>query len=149
MGLREEVREWLIDWNVGLIDSEELKRRADRKIAELDEPPYFLIAVSLGEPLAHIERLDLVKERPTREDLGKLAARMLEGLKADEFDLGTIAAAATMIRFPRDEAMIDLWLEFDSISDRLDLIEAGITDPAGFRSEVIAALERAAKHAAE
>lgn len=144
MSLREDVREWLIDKHVGLIDSAELMRRADQKIAELDAPPDFLLTVSLGEPLAHVERLDLVKERLTREDLAKLAGRMLARLKAGDLDLETVAAAATKISFPRDEAMIDPWLEFDDISDRRHQIEWGLAGPEDFRSHVIAALERAA-----
>ena len=147
MSLREEVREWLVDKRVGLIDSEELQRRADRKIAGLDAPPDYLIVISLGESLAHIERLDLVREPLTREDLGKLAVRLLAGLKTGCLDLETVAVAATHITFPRHDKMIDAWVEFAWIIDEWQYIEDGMKGPEGYEDGVFAALERVARHA--
>ena len=51
MDLREKVRARLVDVKVGLIDSAELVDRADRAIAEIDNSPDYLNALSLGEPL--------------------------------------------------------------------------------------------------
>ena len=147
MSLREEVREWLIDRQVGLIDAKELKERADQRILELDAPPDFLISISIGESLAHIERLDLVREPLMREDLGKLALRLLAGLKAGCLDLEEVAVAAVHISFPRDSQMIDASLEFAWITDELHLIEEGAKDPEGYEDGVFAALERVARYA--
>jgi hypothetical protein len=44
MDLREEVRSWLIDVTYGVMAQDELVARADRLIAELEEPPDYLIA---------------------------------------------------------------------------------------------------------
>lgn len=78
MDLREKVRARLVDVKDGLIDSPELVDRADRAIAEIDNPPDYLIALSLGEPLHYVARLDLVQDSMSNEDLGRLALRLLE-----------------------------------------------------------------------
>lgn len=75
--LREEVRGWLVDAKYGVITEGELVARADSLIAELAEPPDYLIAVSLGESLAQVPRLDMVKERIDARDLGLFAGRLL------------------------------------------------------------------------
>jgi hypothetical protein len=69
MDLRETVRTWLVDAKFDVIDKAELVELADMAIAQLDSPPDYLFAVSLGEPLFHLDRLDLVKYPLNVEDL--------------------------------------------------------------------------------
>lgn len=147
MDLREQVRAWLIDAKVGLIDRAELVARVDRAIRALDDPPDYLTALSLGEPLLHVPRLDLVKEPLAPDDLARLSVRLLEGLEAGGIDLQKVAVVAARISFPRDDAMIDPWVQFAWISDELDLIETGCKDGTGYRDGVIAALRKIAGYA--
>jgi hypothetical protein len=126
-----------------------LVARADHAISELDEPPDYLIALSLGEPLLHVDQLDLVKFPLTRKDLGGLAIRLLERLESETIGLEEIATVAARISFPRDDAMIDAWTQFDWITDEMDLIEHGIKDDSEFRDGVIAALRQASRYANE
>lgn len=146
--MRERVRTWLIDARLGLIERAELEARADRAIRALDDPPDYLTALSLGEPLLHVPRLDLVKEPLAPDDLARLAARLLEGLETGGLDLDRVAAVAARISFPRDDAMIGPWARFAWITDELDLIESGGKDGAGYRDRVIAVLREIAGTAA-
>ena len=148
MELREIVRGWLIDERVGFIGSTELKARADRTISDTDDPPDFLIAVSLGEPLHFVDRLDLLKHRLTSEDLGGLASRLLEALDAGRVDVEEIAAISARIAFPtHDSEMVDPWTWFCWITDEADLIDQGIRDGANFKDGVIEALNKIAEYA--
>lgn len=145
MDLREKVRAWLIDAKVGLIDSAELTDRADRAIGEIDNPPDYLIALSLGEPLRHVARLDLVKDRISVEDLGGLAVRLLDRLASGDISLDQVAAVAARLSFPRhDNEMIDAWAQFCWITDEQDLIDQGVKDGANFKDGVIEALRKIA-----
>ena len=147
MELREQVREWLIDAKVGFIDKAELVARADEAIRQNDTPPDYLIAVSLGEALDHLPRLDLVKEPMDLEDLQRLAARLLRALEANQIDLEGVGAIAARITFPRsDEGMIDAWVQFDWITDELDLVESGIKEGHNLRDRVAQALQDASGH---
>lgn len=143
MSLREQIRTWLIDESVGLIDTAELVARADRAIAESPDPPAFLIAVSLGEPLRFEPRLDLIKEPMGAADLVGLALRVLEALQSAEIDVDQVAAIATRVPFPRDADAAAAWSEFDWISDELELVRVGVKDETGVADRIADALRRA------
>lgn len=150
MNLREEVRTWLVDAKVGLIDADEIVARADRAIAGQESPPDYLLALSMGEPLYHVERLDLVKEPVDKTDLGKLAGRLLALLETNDIDLDRLGVVAANVSFPRaDSAAVNVWTHFDWITDELHLIEIGIKDPTKLRAGAVEALRAAAKHADE
>lgn len=118
--------------------------RADRVIETLAVPPDYIIAISLGERLDHVPGLDLVAERVTELDLGKLARRLLDGLETGLLTLENIAEIAAKIGFPRHANYADVWLHFNWITDEADLIDHGTGDPTQFRDGVIAALRKAA-----
>lgn len=143
MTLRETIRTWLIDESVGLIDATELVARADRAIAEVSEPPGFLIAVSLGEPLQFEPRLDLVKEPMVAADLVGLAQRILEALQSGRIDVDRVGAIATRVPFPRDADAVAVWSELDWISDELELVRTGVKDESGVQERIVDALNRA------
>lgn len=147
--LREEVRGWLVDAKYGVITEGELVARADSLIAELAEPPDYLIAVSLGESLAQVPRLDMVKERIDARDLGLFAGRLLARLEAGEMDGEAIAAVCAKVAWPRDERAQNAWLSFTNITDRKDLIEQGVCDDLKYEDFLRAELKRAAEFAAE
>ncbi len=80
--LREEARRKLIDEKVGLISQDDLVSWADDKLLELEEAPDFLISISLREPLYHIRRLDLVKDRVVDDDCQSLAKRIIQAFES-------------------------------------------------------------------
>lgn len=143
MEMREQVRAWLIDAKFGIIGTAELTALADQTIAALDEPPDYLVSVSLGEPLFHIERLDIVKYPITQEDLGGLAARLLSKIESQTISAMEVATIATNISFPSTDEPEGACMQFDWISDEAHLIGEGISDGANFRDDVIAALRSA------
>lgn len=144
MELRETIRQWLIDTSLGLIDAAELTVLADQAIVEFDAPPDFLIAVSLGEPLTGVPRLDLVAEPLALADLRALATRLITGLESDTLDLEVVAVAAARLSFPRSDALADAWAQFAWISDEKDLIDQGVKEATGYRENVFAALRQVA-----
>lgn len=143
--LREEVRGWLVDARYGLISPAELIARADQMIASLDEPPDFLFALSMGEPLAHISRIDLVKESIVLADLAKLAGRLLKLLESGDIDTERVAIVAQRIAYPYDdEASEEAWREFDWISNEQHFIGTGVKTSSTYEQDVRSALSRAA-----
>lgn len=143
--LLEEVRSWLVDEKVGLIGPRDVVAMADRAIERMDQPPDYLIALSLGEPLDHVDRLDLVKHPLTNADLRGLAERLLARLKVDGITLEDVALVAARISFPRNDDAIGTWADFAWITDELDLIEQGAKDGANFRQKVEKVLRRIAE----
>ncbi len=141
--LREQVREWLIDARYGVIDQTRLIARADQAIADLAEPPDYLFAISLGEALDNVPRLDLRAETIAQNDLAKLARRLLDGLQTECLSLEHIAAVASRIEFPTGDEAQDTWRHLSWIADEAGLIDQGVKDPSTFRDGVIAALQRA------
>jgi hypothetical protein len=149
MDLRETVRTWLVDAKFDVIDQAELVELADKAIAQLDSPPDYLFAVSLGEPLIHLERLDLVKYPPTNADLARLAERLLMRLKSSSIDLQEIVRIATNIDFASIADGHFAWSQFSWITDENHLIEEGIKPVDDFEKGVIEALREAASSAPE
>ena len=93
--LTEETRRWLIDEAVGLIDHAALVTWVEGRVAALDTPPDALIAIAFGEPLDHVSRLDLLKDRITSADCPPLAHRILEAWRIDLQDVDAIALRLT------------------------------------------------------
>jgi hypothetical protein len=144
MELRERVREWLVDANVGLIGPDELIARADDAIKTLESPPDYLFAISLNESLEFQPRLDLVMEPLGTVDLQRLAARLLKRYRNAELSLEKLGAIAARVTFPRhDDDLVDVWLHFAWITDELDLVESGCKDRSDLEANIVGVLERA------
>jgi hypothetical protein len=142
----EEVRSWLVDEEVGLIGHEDVVTMADRAIEQLETPPDYLFALSLGQPLTHLVKLDLVKYPIIEADLVNLAARLLAGLKVDRISVEDVALVAARVSFPRSDNMSGVWIDFAWITDEMDLIEHGASDGSNFRNDTEVILRRISKN---
>lgn len=147
MDLPDAVRDWLVDLKFGVIDQAELVSRVDREIERLDDPPYFLIELSLGQVPASEHRFDLSAGRLTNGDLGRLALRLLANLNARTMNADDIAAVSARVSF--HDNYVDAWLPFCTITDEADLIEQGVKDVSGLDDMVAHCLGKAAKFAAD
>jgi hypothetical protein len=138
--LLEEVRGWLIDEKLDLISDEDLVQRADEAIARLDEPPSYLINLSLGESLMHVPRLDLIKEPVSDSDCPRLARTLLERYRAGTIGLEDIGAYALKI-----VGMLgvrnDAYDTFNWIDDEVSLLSAGIKERASSERAILEVLE--------
>jgi len=108
--LQEEARRKLIDEKVGLISQEDLIRWADEKLLELEEAPDFLVSISLREPLYHLRRLDLMKDRVVDGDCLGLAKRILQAYEAGNIsfsEIEMIALNMTQILKDSEDSYID------------------------------------------
>jgi hypothetical protein len=125
--LREETRRKLIDEKVGLISQDDLVSWADEKLLELEEAPDFLVSISLREPLYHIRRLDLVKDRIVEDDCQSLAMRIIQAYDSGKVGFDEIEMIALkMIQILKDAD--DSYIDFMWISDELHLADCGIKE---------------------
>ena len=88
--LLNQLRFWLIQQRIGLITEAELIRRCDHQISILDDPPDYLISLSLREDLFHIPRLDLIKEPLNDLDASLLAKELLSLLQRKQITISQI-----------------------------------------------------------
>lgn len=116
--------------------------RADDLMRQRDDPPDYLIALSLGESLAHVPRLDLVREPVDTDDLVLLACRVSKALDAGVLDLDGLGAIAMRLTFPRSDAAIEpAWARLAWIVDELELVDAGIKDARGLQARIARVLK--------
>ncbi len=144
MGMREEVRSWLIQEKVGLLSKVDLVSLVDERISELDEPPDYLITISLGESLEHEPNLDLIKERCTNNECISIAGKMLERFqsgKASLSDLGLYTMKACQLLGEQE----GIYSDFDWINDEVHLVNEGIKDRESSSIEIIKVLENLGK----
>ena len=162
-GLREEVREWLVDASYGVISQEDLVARADAAIAKLDAPPHYLTAISLGRPLSQLPRLDLIKDQVAHEDLYKLAGRLLQLFDHGQIAIPEIAAIAFAVCDDEDRKASEIWeapilnslddktsdamLLFFDIREEIDPVEIDEHIQAGLEDRVRSILQNAAAYA--
>lgn len=138
--LLEEVRGWLIDEKLCLISKEELVRRADDAIARLEEPPNYLINISLGESLMHVPRLDLIKEPISDSDCPRLARTLLQRYRTGTIgleDIGTYALKIADMLGARNHAFD----AFNWIDDEVSLLSAGVKERASSERAILDVLE--------
>ena len=88
--LLDQLRFWLIQQRIGLITKAELIRRCDHQISILDDPPDYLISLSLQEDLFHIPRLDIIKEPLNDLDASLLAKELLSLLQRNQITISQI-----------------------------------------------------------
>ena len=88
--LLNQLRFWLIQQRIGLITEAELIRRCDHQISVLDDPPDYLVSLSLREDLFHIPRLDLIKEPLDDLDASLLAKELLSLLQREQITISQI-----------------------------------------------------------
>ena len=125
--LREEARCKLIEKKLGLISESDLVRWADEKLVELDEAPNFLISISLCEPLYHIPRLDLMKDRVSDRDCPRIAKRIIQAYESGVIGFGEIEMIALkMTQILKDSE--NCYLDFMWISDELHLADSGVKE---------------------
>ena len=144
--LIEEARSALLDAKLGLISPVELVSWADTRIAELQDPPYFLTAISLGEEaqIVEVARLDLVRDKPDEKDCKMLARRILQQLDSGRLHLRDLEVLSYQCAG---------WLDSESnlsqkliwISDELYLNREGVKDPTRSHAEIRKVLEEMAK----
>jgi hypothetical protein len=125
--LREEARRKLIEKKFRLISESDLVHWADEKLLELEEAPDFLISISLREPLYHIRRLDLVKDRVADDDCMSLAKSIIEAYESGKisfYEIEMIALKMTQILEDSENS----YLDFMWISDELHLADCGVKE---------------------
>jgi len=141
--LLEEVRRKLIEEKVGLISESELVLWADEKLLELEEAPDFLISISLREPLYHICRLDLMKDRVVDGDCQRLAERIIQVYESGRIGFGEIEMIALkMTRILEDSE--NFYLDFMWISDELHLADCGVKEKVKSYRDTLEVLKRIA-----
>ncbi len=123
--MRETVRQWLIDAEVGLIDRSTLVQRIDRTIGDMDAPPHYLLQLSTGASVAYEPRVDLALEPQTHADLKSLAARLLAGFQAGELSSSRVAEIAFKTSLLGAAHADPVLATFARISDELHFIEVG------------------------
>lgn len=140
MELVEEVRSWLIEENVGLITEAELIERVDNKISEFDEPPDYLIAISLKERIDHLPRLDLIKDRVENNDCSNVARKMLSALdsgKASFDDVGLYSLKMCQLLGAQERPYVD----FDWINDEVYLMNEGVKEREKSENDIVRVLK--------
>ena len=140
MELVEEVRSWLIEVNVGLLTEAELIELVDSKIAELDEPPDYLMAISLKERIDHLPRLDLIKDRVENKDCSQVARKMLNALNMSEAtfdDIGLYSLKMCQLLGAQEGPYVD----FDWINDEVYLMNEGVKEKEKSQSDIVNALK--------
>jgi len=127
MELVEEVRSWLIQEKIGFISEVDLLQLVDKKIAELDKPPDYLISISLKERIDHIPRLDLLKDRIENNDCAIVAKKMLSALHdntASYNDIGSYSLKMCKFLASQDRPYLDfLWID-----DEVHLMNEGLKE---------------------
>jgi len=140
MELVEEVRSWLIEVKVGLISEAELIDLVDSKIAELDEPPDYLMTISLKERIDHLPRLDLIKDRVENKDCSQVARKMLNALNTGEAtfdDIGLYSLKMCQLLGAQEGPYVD----FDWINDEVYLMNEGVKEKEKSQSDIVNVLK--------
>ena len=141
--LREEARQKLIEEKVGLISESDLVRWADEKLLEFEEAPDFLISISLREPLYHMRRLDLLKDRVVDEDCQKLAKCIIQAYETGKIGFGEIEMIALkMTQILGDSE--NSYLDFMWIADELHLADYGVKEKAKSYQDTMEVLKKIA-----
>jgi len=86
MDLKSEVKYWLIEERVGLISHDELIQRVDKKILELDEPPAYLVDISVQDSGLESE-LNLNLANIDEDQISKIVERFLSLYKSKTISL--------------------------------------------------------------
>jgi len=86
MDLKSEVKYWLIEERVGLISHDELIQRVDKKILELDEPPAYLVDISVQDSGLESE-LNLNLANIDEDQISKILERFLSLYKSKTISL--------------------------------------------------------------
>jgi hypothetical protein len=141
MELLEKVRCWLIQEKVGLLSKTKLIELVDEKITEIDEPPDYLIAISLRERIDHIPRLDLVKDGVENKDCAVVAKKMLSALHDDTAsydDIGLYSLNLCQILECQEGAYVD----FDWITDEVYLMNEGVKEQEQSKKDIVSVLKK-------
>lgn len=136
MELIEEVRLLLIEEKVGLISEAELIELVDSKIAILDDPPDYLIKVSLKERINHIPRLDLIMDRVENKDCSAVAKKMLKALnsgKATFDDIGLYSLKMCQLLGTDEGSSVG----FDWVNDEVYLMNEGVKERVKSQEDII------------
>lgn len=142
--LREEARRKLIQEKAGLISQAELVSWADERLLELEDAPDFLISISMREPLDHVPRLDLVKDRALDDDCSSLATCMMRAYEAGEIGFDEIEAISLkMTQILKDTEVS--YLDFMWISDELHLVDCGVKEEEKSHRDTIEMLRKIAQ----
>jgi len=141
MALIEEVRSWLVQEQIGLLSKADLIALVDEKILELNDPPYYLTAISLKESLAHVPQLDLVKDSVGNKDCAPIARIMLQKLNNGEAtldDIGLYSLRMHQLLSEEDQLFVDfLWID-----DEVNLMSEGVKDKERSERDILETLEK-------
>lgn len=121
-----QLRGWLIEKAIGLIDETELKRRADAEIANLETPPDYLIKVSIGEPLDHVPGLDLTKEGIALPDCALITSKVAQQYRQGAISLEFLGRFADLMREALGCTDHGPDRDFVSISATVSLVTDGV-----------------------
>mgnify|MGYP001627909652 CR=1 FL=1 len=86
MDLKSEIKYWLIEERIGLISKDELIQRVDKKILELDNPPSYLVDISIST-LELEDELNLNLTNIDHDQILKIAERLLSLFKSNSISL--------------------------------------------------------------
>jgi hypothetical protein len=86
MDLKSEIKYWLIEERIGLISKDELIQRVDKKILELDNPPSYLVDISIIT-LELEDELNLNLTNIDHDQILKIAERLLSLFKSNSISL--------------------------------------------------------------
>ncbi len=142
----ETARELLVAQSVGAVPRAALVEWADAQIAAADKPPYFLIAMSMGEPPEDEDRLDFHKNPIDDNDCSRVVARVTDLALGGEEDLRTLSKICLRLgQKVQDGALVGslLWL-----SDEIDLCLGGYKDLQTSMPEIRRELKHCVEYAA-
>jgi len=145
MKLIETVRYWLIKEKIGLISNNDLMISIDEQILKLDDPPDYLISISLAEELNRIPRLDFVMDQVKNEDCSRVARDIIEWLNKKDStfdDIGLFSLNLCKI-LDKQESCYE---KFSWIDDEIYLMNEGVKDEVQSKKDILEVITEMARY---
>jgi len=140
MDLKSEVKYWLIEERVGLISHDELIQRVDKKILELDEPPAYLVDISVQDSGLESE-LNLNLANIDEDQISKILERFLSLYKSKTISLTELGVhsyrLSCLIDPSNDSKSILNWID-----DEILLVNQSIKERNESEKEIIKKLNQ-------
>jgi len=140
MDLKSEVKYWLIEERVGLISHDELIQRVDKKILELDEPPAYLVDISVQDSGLESE-LNLNLANIDEDQISKIVERFLSLYKSKTISLTELGVhsyrLSCLIDPSNDSKSILNWID-----DEILLVNQSIKERNESEKEIIKKLNQ-------
>ena len=140
MDLKSEVKYWLIEERVGLISHDELIQRVDKKILDLDEPPAYLVDISVQDSGLESE-LNLNLAIIDEDQISKILERFLSLYKSKTISLTELGVhsyrLSCLIDPSNDSKSILNWID-----DEILLVNQSIKERNESEKEIIKKLNQ-------